>query len=593
MNNDGRNLLEDWKNSGVKRKSMGKNAGCNSFIKKRGLSDIDQNVFQGKSGMKRDYIECGGNLNILKNLLRERKRAPKKVDITSMKKKIKETNKYLHLALDRINCRKSLSANQKNENESETKIFNRTVYDVFPSKHRVSVVKLGKKSKEIQTCTKEREKYSHQFLSEIFEISMSIKGDKKTQAVNTSTNNLTINENSFSYSGEPIDNDKQDLMKQIESLKNQLIMKTDIEKANKISIEELLKELRTSEQCRMEMHKYIQNLRGNMRVFCRVKPQMSIDAKSCLNYPEKLVLSDVNDITVIELKGKQYHFDKVFTESSSQAEIFEEVKPFIQSSLDGEDICLFAYGATGTGKTYTMQGPIYSQNIITEFSGILPRAADFIFEELGRKARIENNRKLKVNLFFSAFEIYNEGLFDLLNNRTSLTFSKSKVQNVIQVPIEAKKDIVALCDRASKQRRTESTSFNETSSRSHAVYTIRINYEGTQKINSIINIIDLAGSEKVTADKNLSPEELKKIQIDMGHINKSLVALKRVLNNLCDKKFNKDKITYGDSKLTRILKPFLNVNSKTVMIVNISPEEKNQTSTRDTMNFASEAVLGC
>ena len=79
-----------------------------------------------------------------------------------------------------------------------------------------------------------------------------------------------------------------------------------------------------------------------------------------------------------------YYFDRIFPENTSQIDIFEEIKPFIQSSLDGENICVFAYGATGSGKTYTMQGKIdenNNNNFIIEQSGILPRTAHFIFEE--------------------------------------------------------------------------------------------------------------------------------------------------------------------------------------------------------------------
>lgn len=105
------------------------------------------------------------------------------------------------------------------------------------------------------------------------------------------------------------------------------------------------------------------------------------------------------------------------------------MKPFIQSALDGENICIFAYGPTGSGKTFTMQGPSYdNQSTINHLSGILPRSAEFIFDELTRLQKIGHNFKL----FFAAMEVYNENIYDLLNakDRTPLQTYTVKNNNV-------------------------------------------------------------------------------------------------------------------------------------------------------------------
>jgi len=118
---------------------------------------------------------------------------------------------------------------------------------------------------------------------------------------------------------------------------------------------------------RKHQHNHIQMLKGNIRVFCRVKPLTSLNPleqlelrkssnlKDCITFPGLLK----NEIpTSLELgQGQMYHFDAVFPPSTTQSEVFKEVKSFVQSALDGENVCIFAYGQTGAGKTYTMEGP--------------------------------------------------------------------------------------------------------------------------------------------------------------------------------------------------------------------------------------------
>ena len=108
-----------------------------------------------------------------------------------------------------------------------------------------------------------------------------------------------------------------------------------------------------------------------------------------------------------------FHFDRVFDEEASQSDVYDEIQPFLQSALDGENVCIFAYGATGSGKTHTMQGPsIINEEtgfLVSKSSGILPRAANFIFDEIHRL----NKLKYTYKIYFSAFEIYNENIYDL------------------------------------------------------------------------------------------------------------------------------------------------------------------------------------
>jgi len=208
-----------------------------------------------------------------------------------------------------------------------------------------------------------------------------------------------------------------------------------------------------------------------------------------------------------------------------------------------------------------------NKSILDEFSGILPRTAEFIFEEMKRLEKVNSNQKI----YFSAVEIYNENIYDLFDKsieRSALTTFSNKnnisIKNLISKEIKSKEDILRFTKEASDTRRTDSTIFNETSSRSHAIFQLRIEFFNSLKqecINGLINIVDLAGSEKCTltsfTDKSKEEiENMKKIQNEANYINKSLTTLGRIINILADKKANKLSIPYRDSKLTTILQVY-------------------------------------
>jgi hypothetical protein len=211
-----------------------------------------------------------------------------------------------------------------------------------------------------------------------------------------------------------------------------------------------------------------------------------------------------------------------------------------------------------------MQGPSWALDetglLISEHSGILPRAAELIFDEITRL----NKMNYSFRIFISAIEIYNENIYDLFDSSRqtlSIYFNKNvaQIKNMTWHAIKSKEDIIRLTKEASSSRRTDSNQFNENSSRSHAVYQIKIeSVINNREMQSFINIIDLAGSEKCTitsfSDKTKEEiESMKRLQNEANFINRSLTTLGRIINMLADKKSYKLSIPYRESKLTMIL----------------------------------------
>ncbi len=209
--------------------------------------------------------------------------------------------------------------------------------------------------------------------------------------------------------------------------------------------------------------------------------------------------------------------------------------------------------------TYAKEG----SEIINDGSGILPRCAQFIFEESSRLNLIGQVTKIQ----FSAIEIYNENCFDLLAKKGPkqplniyIVNNEIQIKGLNWVQINVKEEILKYTKEASETRRSDSTQFNSASSRSHAVFQIKLEIQkdtASQVNTSIINIIDLAGSERSSLSfQGKTKEEVdlaKKIQNEANFINKSLTTLGRIISMIGDKKSAKLAIPYRESKLTMLL----------------------------------------
>lgn len=331
------------------------------------------------------------------------------------------------------------------------------------------------------------------------------------------------------------------------------------------------------EKLRKKLHNTILELKGNIRVFCRVRPLLPDDSVGTeapvISYPTSVENLDRGiDLTQ---SGQKYPFtfDKVFSHDASQQDVFVEISQLIQSALDGYKVCIFAYGQTGSGKTYTMMGKTETP----DQKGLIPRSLEQIFQ--ASQSLLAQGWKYKMQA--SMLEIYNENIRDLLlTNKSSAAENTGKqytikhdangnthVTDLTIVDVCSIQEISSLLRQAAQSRSVGKTQMNEQSSRSHFVFTLRIsgvNENTEQQVQGVLNLIDLAGSERLSKS-GATGDRLKETQA----INKSLSCLSDVIFALAKKE---DHVPFRNSKLTYLLQPCLGGDSKTLMFVNISPE---------------------
>ncbi|KAF2484122.1 P-loop containing nucleoside triphosphate hydrolase protein [Neohortaea acidophila] len=295
------------------------------------------------------------------------------------------------------------------------------------------------------------------------------------------------------------------------------------------------------------------------------------------------------------LSNKTYSFDKVFSPAADQGIIFQEVvSPILDEVLNGFNCTIFAYGQTGTGKTYTMSGDITDMLPIPDEAGIVPRVLHNLFDRLGEEASDKYESSVKC----SFIELYNEELRDLLaaddggklkifdeankNGRTT-----TMVQGMEETHIKTATKGIQLLREGSHKRQVAATKCNDLSSRSHTVFTVTVYMKRTSETgedfvsSGKLNLVDLAGSENIQR----SGAENKRAA-EAGVINKSLLTLGRVINALVDKSSH---IPYRESKLTRLLQDSLGGRTKTCIIATLSPAKSNLEETISTLDYAFRA----
>ncbi|KLJ08790.1 kinesin family member C1 [Blastomyces silverae] len=352
--------------------------------------------------------------------------------------------------------------------------------------------------------------------------------------------------------------------------------------------------LRKEETLRRKLHNQVQELKGNIRVFCRVRPLLDsepVEDSARIEFPDSE--ADSKEIAVlgpeeksslgnITTKNYAYSFDHVFGPSSQNTDVFEEISQLVQSALDGYNVCIFCYGQTGSGKTHTMSSD----------DGMIPRAVHQIYntasalEEKGWQYTMQGN----------FVEVYNENLNDLLGKaeefdkkkheiRHDMQKCKTTITDITTVHLDSPARVESILRRAAMNRSVAATKANERSSRSHSVFILKLIGENRltgERSEGTLNLVDLAGSERLSHSK-ATGERLKETQ----SINRSLSCLGDVIGALGQGKEG-GHIPYRNSKLTYLLQFSLGGNSKTLMFVMVSPRQEHLSETLTSLKFATK-----
>lgn len=284
--------------------------------------------------------------------------------------------------------------------------------------------------------------------------------------------------------------------------------------------------------------------------------------------------------------AKTFTFDAVYDANSKQADLYDEtVRPLIDSVLQGFNGTMFAYGQTGTGKTYTMQG-VWAD---PEKRGVIPNSFEHIFTHISRS----QNQQYLVRA--SYLEIYQEEIRDLLAKDQSKKMELKEnpetgvyIKDLSSFVTKNVKEIEHVMNLGNQNRSVGSTNMNEYSSRSHAIFVITVEcsetgLDGEDHIRvGKLNLVDLAGSERQSkmGTQGDRPKEASKI-------NLSLSALGNVISALVDGKSTH--IPYRDSKLTRLLQDSLGGNAKTIMVATLGPASHSYDESLSTLRFANRA----
>lgn len=342
---------------------------------------------------------------------------------------------------------------------------------------------------------------------------------------------------------------------------------------------------RSGGQQTVKMTRTVNNESVQVVVRCRPISDKELDA-DCTEvvsvYPKRGVIEVENPKAKADNeKNKIFTYDGVYDWNSTQQSIYDEtVRPLVASVLEGYNGCVFAYGQTGTGKTFTMEGVDDDEN-----RGIIPRAFEQIWSHINRTTGVE----FLVSVRY--LEIYMEEIRDLLKTKNTkpLELREMSGQGVFVSHLHSQTcqsagDMVKAMKIGNHNRTTGATNMNEHSSRSHAIFQIAIEMAETEKKSvkmGKLNLVDLAGSER-QSKTGATGERLK----EASKINKALSSLGNVIYALAE---NSAHIPYRDSKLTRLLQDSLGGNSKTIMIANIGPASMNYDETIITLRYAYRA----
>nr|XP_019707218.1 kinesin-like protein KIN-14A [Elaeis guineensis] len=331
------------------------------------------------------------------------------------------------------------------------------------------------------------------------------------------------------------------------------------------------------------LYNMLQELRGNIRVFCRIRPMFNEEAKCTIDYIGSDGSLMVIDPAKPQNARKIFQFNKVFGPTATQDEVYRDTEDLIRSVMDGYNVCIFAYGQTGSGKTHTMCGPSNRSN---KDMGINYMSLNDLFQ-------ISSTREdVKYEIRVQMVEVYNEQVRDLLvadASNTKLEIRSCSSDGGLSLPaasmhlVQSTADVLDLMKLGEKNRAFSSTAMNQRSSRSHSVLTVHVHGQdiSDSTTSSCLHLVDLAGSERVD-NYETTGDRLK----DAHCINKSLSCLGDVITGLAQKNPH---IPYRNSMLTQLLQNSLGGNAKILMFAHVSPEADSYGETISTLKFAQRA----
>ncbi|CAJ1335072.1 unnamed protein product [Effrenium voratum] len=338
-------------------------------------------------------------------------------------------------------------------------------------------------------------------------------------------------------------------------------------------------QLREAEQVRRRVHNALEDIKGHLRVFCRVRPLS--DKERAMR--DEVVVRMADGMRIELPRNGVFTFDGVFG-PGSQEEVFEECKDLVQSAVDGHNVTIFAYGQTGAGKTYTLYGT-------PEQEGIAGRAITEVFK------LVDGLRGSKGIVSASMFELYRNRLVDLLRKerrgksppcspKLNLRNCEGgmQVDNLCEEEAKDPKELKRLLYRGLAARATAANAINSESSRSHLLFTIKVTTMdvATQElVSGKLVLCDLGGSERLKKSE-ATGEQLK----EAIEINRSLTALGDVIEAVAERK---RQVPYRNHKLTQLLQDSLGGTAKTLMFVNCSPARVNLHETAMSLNYALRA----
>ncbi|XP_069730764.1 kinesin-like protein KIF1B isoform X13 [Phaenicophaeus curvirostris] len=348
---------------------------------------------------------------------------------------------------------------------------------------------------------------------------------------------------------------------------------------------------------------------ASVKVAVRVRP---FNSRETSKESKCIIQMQGNSTSIINPKNpkeapKSFSFDYSYWSHTSpedpcfasQSRVYNDIgKEMLLHAFEGYNVCIFAYGQTGAGKSYTMMGKQEESQ-----AGIIPQLCEELFEKINDNS----NEEMSYSVEVSYMEIYCERVRDLLNpkNKGNLRVREHPllgpyVEDLSKLAVTSYTDIADLMDAGNKARTVAATNMNETSSRSHAVFTIVFTQKKhdtetdlcTEKVSKI-SLVDLAGSERAdsTGAKGTRLKEGANINKSLTTLGKVISALAEVDNctNKTKKKKKTDFIPYRDSVLTWLLRENLGGNSRTAMVAALSPADINYDETLSTLRYADRA----